>query len=313
MLTQNKLVTISEQEKLRAITKIQSVALKAIHDFMEAEEIDQVMPVILSKFTDPLGPDPGSTVIKTGEIEYQGQKLQLTQSMILHKQIAIGMGLHRFYIVSPNVRLESAKQRDSGRHAFEFSQVDFEFKDAKMADIFKLVEGIIRHVRTAVELKASDELENLGREMTPWGEVFPVYTTHELFDKYGEDWESKASYAASTPFFAVCHKREFYDKLDRSREGEHFLNYDLIYPEGYGEGLSGAERESEYEDILERLIVDKLEKQYEGFIEMAKEGKTSPSAGGGIGVERLVRFLTGMPHIRDVQLFKRIPGDPVVM
>ena len=177
MLTKNKLVTITEQEKLRAIIKIQSVALKAIHDFMESEEIDQVMPVILSKFTDPLGPDPGSTVIKTGEIEYQGQKLQLTQSMILHKQIAIGMGLHRFYIMSPNVRLESSKQKESGRHAFEFTQVDFEFIDAKMADIFKLVEGIIRHVRTAVELKASKELEKLGREMTSWGDEFPVYTT----------------------------------------------------------------------------------------------------------------------------------------
>ena len=46
---------------------------------------------------------------------------------------------------------------------------------------------------------------------------------------------------------------------------------------------------------------------------MAKEGKTSPSAGGGIGVERLIRFLAGMPHIRDVQLFKRIPGEPVVV
>ena len=212
MLTSSKLITISEQEKLRSIIRIQSVALKAIHDYMETEKMEQIMPVILSKFTDSLGPDPGSTVIMTGEIEYLGQKLQLTQSMILHKQIAIGMGFEQFYIVSPNVRLESPKQKESGRHAFEFSQVDFEFKDAKMTDLFKFVEGITRAVRTAVELKAVDALETLGREFTPWEGEFPVYTTHELFDKYGEDWELKASLAESSPFWAVCHKREFYDK-----------------------------------------------------------------------------------------------------
>jgi asparaginyl-tRNA synthetase len=41
-------------------------------------------------------------------------------------------------------------------------------------------------------------------------------------------------------------------------------------------------------------------------------GLLKPSAGGGIGVERLLRFLTGKRHIRDVQLFPRIPGEEVV-
>ena len=135
----------------------------------------------------------------------------------------------------------------------------------------------------------------------------------QIFLRGWQIYGTEASRATKTPFFVTCLKREFYDKLDRSRDGEHYLNYDLIYPEGYGEGLSGAERESEYEDILSRLRSDKLEEQYLDFIEMAKEGKTSASAGGGIGVERLVRFLTGMPHIGDVQLFKRIPGEPVII
>ena len=40
------------------------------------------------------------------------------------------------------------------------------------------------------------------------------------------------------PFWVICHKREFYDKEDPERPG-HYLNYDLIWPEGFGEALSG--------------------------------------------------------------------------
>ncbi|MHA2251274.1 MAG: asparagine synthetase A [Candidatus Kariarchaeaceae archaeon] len=302
-----------EIKKIKAVMKIQSIALKAIHDYFDKIGFMQLMPVILSKFTDPLGPDPGSSVIKTGEIEYGDQKLQLTQSMILQKQVAIGAGLSKFYIVSPNVRLEAAWRKESGRHLFEFSQVDFEIHEAKMVDVFKLVEGLLRFVQTEIILKAPEELEFLDRKFTKWDETFPKYTTHELEKKYGKDWEHLASLDADTPFFAVCHDREFYDKADRTREGRHFLNYDLIYPEGFGEALSGGERESEYDYILERLKEDKLSLDYEDFLDRAKAGKIRPRAGAGIGVERLVRYLTGAEHIGDIQLFRRIPGEKVVI
>ncbi len=301
-------------EKITSIITIQSVAIKAIHDFFEEKEYKQLMPIILSKFTDPLGPDPGSSVIKTGEIEYEGQKLQLTQSMILHKQVAIGCGLSKFYIMSPNVRLEAAWRKETGRHAFEFTQVDFEVKEGKMDDIFELVEELMRFILSKVISKASKELKILGRKFSKWVETFPVYTTHELLEKYGDEWEQIASLDAKTPFFVICHDREFYDKKDRSRKGSHFLNYDLVYPEGYGEALSGAERESEYKFIIERLEEDKLPLEtYKDFLDRAKAGKLEPSAGAGLGVERLIRFLTGTAHIGDVQLFRRIPGEEVII
>jgi asparaginyl-tRNA synthetase len=299
---------------LTSIVTIQSAALKAIHDYFDELGFVQLMPVILSKFTDPLGPDPGSSVIKTGEIEYAGQKLQLTQSMILQKQIAIGSGIPKFYIMSPNVRLEAARRGKTGSHAFEFTQVDFEVEVGTMSDIFQLVEALLRSIRKAVETRTSKELELLGRSLPHWDTKFPVYTTHELESKFGEEWEKLSSLEADTPFWVVCHDREFYDKADRSREGEHFLNYDLYYPEGYGEALSGAEREHDYKHILERITEDKIPiKPYQDYLKRAKKGLILPSAGGGIGVERLVRFLTGAKHIGDVQLFRRIPGEAVVI
>lgn len=305
---------ISLMEKERAIRRVQTITLKSIHDFFFEEGFEQLMPILLSPITDPLGPDPNSSVIKTGEIEYQGQKLQLTQSMIFHKQIAIGMGIDKLFIVSPNVRLEDARKQETGIHAFEFTQVDFEIKGATMEEIFELMEKLLKQIIAKIKEIAKEELELLGRDLSQFVTPFPRYTSHELELKYGSNWEKLASKEAKTPFFVTCHKREFYDKMDRTIEGEHYLNYDLYYPEGYLEALSGAIREHEYEHIKSRIEKDGLDlKSYEQLLERAKKGKIYSSAGGGFGVERLVRYLTGVKHISEVQLFERIPGRKVTV
>ncbi|MEM2138446.1 MAG: asparagine synthetase A [Candidatus Anstonellaceae archaeon] len=302
-----------KDEKKTAYTAITSAVLSYTAEFFHKRNFTQLMPVILSPITDPLGPDPGSSVIKTGEIDYLDQKLALTQSMILHKQIAIGQGLKKLFVISPNVRLEHPRRRESGKHLFEFSQVDFEVAGAKKEDIFSLMEEYISGVTEHVRKHCAKELESLGRKLPHVAAPFPVYTTHELASKYGDDWETPASLAADRPFFATCHKREFYDKEDPQEPG-HFLNYDLIYPEGFGEALSGAEREHEYSIIMRKISRDGLDKsKYASYLSLAKSGSLSPSAGGGFGVERLVRYLAGASHVGDVQLFRRVPGEAVIV
>lgn len=296
-----------------AYSAITSAVLRYTTEFFHSRNFTQLMPVILSPITDPLGPDPGSSVIKTGEIDYLDQKLALTQSMILHKQIAIGQGIEKLFIISPNVRLEHPKRRESGKHLFEFSQVDFEIAGAKKEEVFRLMEDYLAGVTEHVREKCAPHLISLGRSLPSIPTPFPVYTTHELASKYGGDWETPASLDAKGPFFATCHKREFYDKEDPSEPG-HYLNYDLIYPEGFGEALSGAEREHEYGTIMRKINRDGLEKsRYGAYLKLAESGSLFPSAGGGFGVERLVRYLSGASHVGDVQLFRRVPGEAVIV
>ncbi|MHA2353308.1 MAG: amino acid--tRNA ligase-related protein, partial [Candidatus Thorarchaeota archaeon] len=38
-----------------------------------------------------------------------------------------------------------------------------------------------------------------------------------------------------------------------------------------------------------------------------------PSAGGGLGIERLIRFLTKRPHIREITLFPKVPGEAIFL
>ena len=49
------------------------------------------------------------------------------------------------------------------------------------------------------------------------------------------------------------------------------MNYDLIYPEGFGEALSGGEREYEYEKLLKKIKAHKIDStKYQQYLKLAK-------------------------------------------
>jgi asparaginyl-tRNA synthetase len=304
-----------DPKKKIAYLEVMSGVLGHSSKFFHDRGFTELRPVILSSITDPLGPDPNSSVVKTGKIDYLDQELCITQSMILHKQLAVKMGIDKLVINSPNIRLEHPKRLTSGKHCFEFAQMDFEIAHAKMDDVFQLMEAFLASAVHYVRTVYASQLELCGRQLAPIQGRFPQYTTHELEAEYGPDWEYEASMAHKTPFWALCHKREFYDKSDPKEPG-HFLNYDLIYPDGYGEALSGAEREHDFAIIMGKIEAHQREDpslniaRYAQYLERAKDGLV-PSAGGGYGLERLTRFLTGAEHVGDVQLFPRVPGVKV--
>ena len=101
--------------------------------------------------------------------------------------------------------------------------------------------------------------------------------------------------------------REFYDKEHDDKKG-YLADMDLIYPEGYGEALSGGEREFELDRIKRRMkIKGKRYKDFKAYLDCAKKGLPK-SAGFGIGIERLTRFICGLDKIEEASLFPKIPG-----
>lgn len=294
--------------EFKEILHIQSAALKSLHDHMWKEDMVQLMPVILSPFTDPLAHG-----VYEGSVEYEGQRLQLTKSMILHKQLSLMRdGLKGIYIVSPNVRLEYGETGKSGRHLIEFSQVDIELKDADHKAFMSHLEGLYAHIFSFVRSECVESLERLGRDIPDLGGPFPIHRKPELEAEYGKDWERLKSLEESRPFWVMDHYREFYDRQD-PETGFH-VNYDLVYPEGFGEALSGAERETDYDVILRKMGERKTDPgAYKAYLEIAKRGILRPTAGGGFGVERLVRYLSGKKEIREVCPFPRVPGETIVI
>ena len=114
-------------------------------------------------------------------------------------------------------------------------------------------------------------------------------TALNLEAKYGADgWEAGISEEISEPVWVTNIPREFYDFED-FKTGK-WDNYDLFLPQ-FGEVLSGAKREWEYSKISKKIERDQVKKEnYALILKMAKEGRLKPTAGGGIGMERLSRL-----------------------
>lgn len=82
---------------------------------------------------------------------------------------------------------------------------------------------------------------------------FEVFDREELVTKFGEQWESRLPLEIHDPVWVTDIPREFYDYQDL--QTQRWDNYDLYLPR-YGEVLSGARREWEYEKILAKMQRD---------------------------------------------------------
>jgi asparaginyl-tRNA synthetase len=291
-------------EALRHALIVQSEVLLIAGEFLRQRGFVEILPVIMSPVTDPLSHATGQAVV-----EYYEQRYQLTRSMILHKQIAL-LAHSRIFAFSPNIRLEPREYAATGRHLAEFTQLDLEVKGATRAEVMALAEDLFIHVFSEVRSRCQPQLAFFGRELQVPARPFKRLGYREALGLYGADFELTLSQRHREPVWIVdmaIEEREFYDREDRERPGT-LVDMDLLYPEGFGEALSGGEREHTYEGVLRRigragLAVD----DYELYLEFARRG-LPPSAGFGIGMERLARFICGLGRIEEVALFPKAPG-----
>lgn len=83
---------------------------------------------------------------------------------------------------------------------------------------------------------------------------------------------------------------------------------DVLFP-GIGEVIGGSQREERYDLLLERIKEAGIpEEELWWYLQLRQFGG-APHAGFGLGMERMVLFITGMANIRDVIPFPRTPGS----
>jgi asparaginyl-tRNA synthetase len=298
----------SEMERKQYISKLMTYVLRYLTYKFVDDGFEWLLPVIFSKSTDPLWPDPGSSIEKRIEVEVYGKTLRTTLSMIVHKMVACSLAYPKLFILSPNVRIERTERASTGIHAYEFTQLDFEVRDATSREVRNFTEKIICELISNLKSHMNEELAYLGRDDSLKVPKMPfrVYDRKELEDSYGGNWEEKLMLETCDPVWVTNVPREFYDFEDF--EKGKWDNYDLLLPQ-YGEVLSGSRREWEYNKIARKMERDSIKKEnYEVLLALAKEDRLKPSAGAGIGVERLVSWIVGVKHIGETQPFPKIPG-----
>ncbi len=304
-------------EEQQAVLRIQASLLRAMREFLDERGFLEFLPPIIGPAT-----DPGIRGAKRVSFDYYGRTFRVMSSAIMYKQM-LADAFGKIYIVSPNVRLEDPSTAYTGRHLAEFVQLDLEIAKATYHDAMRVAEDLLSHaVRVALDLHWRD-LEKLGRQLEAPRKPFRRYTfaeAVEILRSHGVEqdprteisWENEELLSAlhEEPFFITEYPitaRGFYDREDPARPGT-LLDFDLMYPEGFGEAVSGAEREYEYERVLRRIkAMGEDPSEYHWFLEMLKEG-ISPSAGFGIGVERFTRYICGLAHIYQARPYPKIPG-----
>lgn len=295
----------NSQPVIRHAVRVGSEIRRAMGEFLRREGFAEIAPVIISPITDPLCHATGNVIF-----EYYGHPFQITKSMIFHKQMAL-LACDRIFTFSPNVRLEPVELAESGRHLVEFSQLDLEWKGATRNKVMDLGERLLIATLANIKRSCKKELAFLNRNLKVPEAPFKRIAYRDAYEEHGPGFEIILSQKQDRPFWIVdipLDRREFYDREDPKRRGV-LLDMDLIYPEGYGEALSGGERENEPHRIKKRIEQQGLNPDaLSWLLDFAKLG-IPKSAGFGIGIERLTRFCCGFKRIDNVSLFPKVPGS----
>lgn len=305
----------------RAAMAVQQEALQAARDFLRGQGFTELLPPLIGPVT-----DPGGRGAKAIDVDFYGHRYKMMTSAILYKQASL-RGFPKLFYIAPNIRVEPVETAGTGRHLVEFHQIDVEIAHGTREDAMAVAQGMLQHVVTRVWEAVPDVLRGLGRDPEAFTELLAGpfdRCTHESAVEQlhavghpqsadGEiDWEGeeRLSHKAERPFFITDYpkgSRGFYDREDPERPGS-LRNFDLIAHGGYGELVSGSERESDYATIVTRMRESgENPAKYDWYLRMAREGIPA-SAGFGMGVQRMVRFLTGLDALWQVSAYPKLPG-----
>lgn len=227
----------------------------------------------------------------------------------------------KVFCFGPTFRAEKSKTR---RHLTEFWMVEAEVAYLDSDGNMDLQEEMVRYVVKWVLEKCSDQLAELGRDLEPLKRVSePFYriSYDEAIEKlkgagsaieWGKDLgaedETILTGMYDRPVFVYNYPagaKAFYMK----RNGENpktVLCSDLLAPEGYGEIIGGSQREDDYDLLVAAIKRENLPMDVYGwYLDLRKYGSV-PHAGFGLGVERTVGWICGLPHVRETIPFARM-------
>jgi len=226
----------------------------------------------------------------------------------------------KVYCFGPTFRAEKSKTR---RHLTEFWMVEpevaFNDSDANM----RLQEEFVSYIVGRVLDRRQVELNELERDTQPLQRVLAPFPRISYTDAVtrlnalgsdmtwgrdlGGDDETLLAKEFDRPVFVhdyPKHVKAFYMK-ENPEEPRTVLNNDCLAPEGYGEIIGGSQREDNYDKLLARILEQGLDPEvYRWYLDLRKYG-TFIHSGFGLGVERTVAWICGLPHIREAIAFPR--------
>ena len=316
-------------KRQHAILRIRHTIIQAVRDYFDNDGFTLVDAPIFT----PNACEGTSTLFET---EYHGDKAYLTQSGQLYMESAAA-AFGKAYCFGPTFRAEKSKTR---RHLAEFWMVEPEVAFMDLAGDMDLAEGLLVSIVARVLEKRRAELAILERDVTKleavkgplprirYDEAVTMLNEHraekrakgeKLEDgtdipdfRWGDDFGAEDETVISGRFDrpVMVHRypaecKAFYMKKDPENP-KVALCVDVLAPEGYGEIIGGGQREDDLATLEAGIEHHQLPKgPFEWYLDLRRYG-TFPHAGFGLGIERAVAWICGLPHVRETIPFARM-------
>ena len=296
-----------------AILRIRHQLIKAARDFFDGRGFVLVDTPILT----PVACEGTTNLFP---VKYFDMPAFLSQSGQLYSEASC-MSFGKVYCFGPTFRAEKSKTR---RHLMEFWMVEPEVAYADLDDIMVLAEEFVSYLVAEALREGEEELSVLGRDTGPLEKVtppFPRLTYAEAFDLLeqegsetprGADLGGTDETIVSSRFDrpVMVHRypaavKGFYMEPDPENP-DLALCMDMLAPEGYGEIIGGSQRIHDYDLLMERVREHDLPAEpLSWYLDLRKYGSV-PHSGFGLGIERVLSWICGIPHVRETIPFPRM-------
>jgi asparaginyl-tRNA synthetase len=297
----------------RAIMVIRNEVEQAIHDFFYERGFLRVDTPIL---TAAIGERSG---LFATEYFDEGNAYLAQTGQLYGEAAAAAFG--KIYTFGPTFRAEKSKTR---RHLTEFWMIEPEVAWNDSEANMRLQEELVVYLVQRVLERRRAELTELERDVSRLEAIVPPFPRLDYTDavalaqskgsttQWGEDLgaEDEALIVADydRPVFVFNYPKEakaFYMK-ENPDDPRTVLCDDLLAPEGFGEMIGGSQREDDYDKLVARIREEGLPMDaYGWYLDLRRYG-TFTHSGFGLGLERTIAWICGIPHIREVIAFPRM-------
>lgn len=328
-----------------AIARVRNQLANAVHNFLCEKGFLWVnTPILTSNDCEGAGElfrvstldSLNPPVDEQGKVDFKedffGRETFLTVSGQLNVE-SYCCSLSKVYTFGPTFRAENS---NTSRHLAEFWMIEPEIAFADLNDDANLAEEMLKSVIQKVMNNCEDDLNFFNqfvqkglldklKNVTEKGFVRVEYTDAiEILKKSGQKFEYPVEWGVdlqSEHERFLCEKhfnapvvimnypkdiKAFYMRLND--DGKTVAAMDVLVP-GIGEIIGGSQREERLDVLDKRIEEMNIDASTLGWYRDLRRYGTIPHSGFGLGFERLLGYITGVPNIRELIPFPRTPGN----
>ncbi|MCI4344392.1 MAG: asparagine--tRNA ligase [Thermoplasmata archaeon] len=312
-LDQRHLVVRSEE--FAAVFRIKAEVLRTLRAFLEEEEVLEMTPPIITG-------NPAEGGAEAFTFDYFGRTGYLAQTAQLYLEALLAPH-ERVYAITPSFRAEKSR---TPRHLTEYTHLEVELAWTGLDELLAFIERMFVRVTHDLADRRPIELRVVGRDPAElkaiqapfrrvrYGEAIETLKRQGFPVDWGSDLataeERALTLESAQPLFVTHFPAElkaFY--MLRSPDDPRTVEAaDLLGPEGFGEIVGASARETDLARLAERIrAIGADPESYTWYLDLRRHGNV-PHAGFGLGIERIVRWITRREHIRDTTPFPRTPS-----